>query len=134
MAGRLDDLSRTIGAIEQQQVDAADDRKELKETLSRIDGKLTTLSLDLHQIEAIAASERQIIASERSETRTKMERVETRLEHIENNILELNAFKSHVGKMIVVAGTIITGAAYLMWQGIVAFGADIKTFIRGLFH
>lgn len=145
MPGALHELSRVIGSIERAQQEASNDLGEFRGLLDRIAGQLTELSLDVKQDRAITAQERATLSAERQLTREKLERVDERLEKIEPvvtkevgdirvDVAELKLFRANVGKMVAIAGMLVTGAVYLLWQGIAAFSGDIKALFGRLFH
>ncbi len=49
-------------------------------------------------------------------------------------VKELMEFKMRIGAYVVVAGTMVSGAAYLLWQGLAYFSDHLKMTLGRLFH
>ena len=49
---------------------------------------------------------------------------------LEPKVKELMDFKTRIGAYVWLGGTLVAGAVYLLWQGVVYFSAEIKAWIK----
>lgn len=49
-------------------------------------------------------------------------------------VKELMEFKMRIGAYIVIAGGVVSGALYLIWQGLTYFSSDIRGMLSKVFH
>lgn len=138
MSGRIDEFSHMLGSLEScvrglsrdidKDREIADQRhRENQAVVRRIEETLIKLSLDVEQDRAIVRQETTAATLDRTHLRQQMQNHDIRLRRSETII-------THVGKVIVTAGAVVSTVLYLVWQGIVAFGGDIKSALIRIFN
>ena len=95
------DIKEQIGVLNARVMDAAHSRQRLEEGLNAI-------KEDVAQIKPVVQS----------------------VAIIEPQVKELMDFKTRIGAYVWLGGTLAAGAAYLLWQGVVYFSAEIKAWLK----
>lgn len=142
---RIDEFSHQLGALAESARRAEADRERDRRKLDEIANQIRSLSLDVAEDRAVTATERATLGLERAETRRKLEVVDQRLAKIEpvvtgevetlkGEVGKLKEWRVHVAKIVAVAATVISGAAWLIWEALSAFSGDIRAAIGRLFN
>lgn len=114
MTGKLDEISFRLGAIS---------------------SKLDSLTLDVTQDRAVQTQDRADLRTKLGSIDGRMEKVEAVCDQVaamQPVVDEFKTLKSKIAAAVVTVGAIVSGALYLIWNGISYVGPYIKEFISDL--
>jgi hypothetical protein len=108
---------------------------EISYMLGQIDSKLNSLTLDVKE-------DRAVQTQDRADLRTKFNSIDERMEKVESvcdqvaamqpTVDEFKTLKSKIAAAVVTVGAIVSGALYLIWQGVGYVGPYVRDFIDNL--
>lgn len=109
--GILLDIYERLGVIETHLKFGSETHKELKQSVDVIEYRTDVIETDIDRIHGIV----QNVAG------------------MKTDIADLKLFKGKMGAMIGVGTAIMTGALWLIWEGVKVFSSDIRAAISRLF-
>jgi lipid II:glycine glycyltransferase (peptidoglycan interpeptide bridge formation enzyme) len=97
----------------------------------------TTILLDIYERLGVIETKQDHTVKQIDKIDREVEEIKPvakKVSELEPVVKDLQLFKSRIGAIVFVAGTVLSAALYLLWQGISYFSTEIKAALGRLFH
>ena len=130
---QLDDISFKLGQLFSELKAVRGDIEEVKEDAQKEREASTKYRQGVREDLASVGDSVRAVDQKIAPLSTRVVEIEKKIElEIEPQVESYKTFRAQIGVGVLLAGAIASGAAYLVWQGIQAFGPEMKKMFMNL--